>query len=702
MKFLKKKKIARLFERRLIAIFLIAIINFGLFYGIIQSGFLYSWNYRLTDNLYTSENQTSKDILIVAIDEKSLQGKEEGGLGRWQEWTRDFHAQTLKNLQNAGAIAIGVDVLFLDDSQNRAADDQLAEVVKNSDNIILASKYDFDHNNFILPRENFFGNDWSKIAPINVPIDPDNIARRMFVFIEHTGRIFESFDVSLAKKFLDEPNESKDAAPMEGNRYMVTQNRIRLPFDLSRSFAPIKVPLADHGSMYVNFFGPPFSFSRLSFVDVYNNNFDPGMVKNKIVLIGEMGATGLHDVEYTPVSRGVEMPGVEIHANTIQTLLSGRFLEPQNPNKQLLSIAIVILCSTALFIFAPIWVSSIVLILGTFLFIVSSILAFENGILVSMFYIPLSYLLTYIISIIYKYVVESSRKRYIKQAFSRYVSSALVDQIMKDPEILKLGGSRKEITILFSDIQGFTSLSEKMPPEELVSMLNQYLTQMTNIVFEQGGTLDKYVGDAIMAFWGAPLEDLDHAYHACVTALTMQREMEKIRARFREELNIELFMRVGLNTGEVIVGNVGSHIRFNYTVIGDHVNLASRLEGVNKQYHTYIMASENTYEKTKDRFEFRKLDIIRVKGKREPVAIFELLCEKGKLSDKERKKLDLFQKGFNLYHEQKWDLARAVFQEILTGYPEDGPSKTYIERCEYFNKNPLGADWDGVFEMKTK
>jgi adenylate cyclase len=428
--------------------------------------------------------------------------------------------------------------------------------------------------------------------------------------------------------------------------------------------------------MYINFFGAPYSYSSLSFADVYHNRFDPNVVKNKIVLIGEYGATGLHDVQYTPVSKGIEMPGVEIHANTIQTLLERKFLRTQDIKKQVFSIGVVNLFTTILFLMIPVWLSTLILLVGTFLFVVMAVIAFNNGLLVNVFYIPFSYVFVYILTLMYKYLLEFRQRTYLKKAFSHYVSPQLVDHIIRDSAALTLGGMKKEISVLFSDIQGFTNLSEKLKPEEVVAMLNSYLEDMTKIVFENKGTLDKYIGDAIMAFWGAPLEDPEHAYHACLTAMNMHEKMEMIRQKFLKENGIELRMRIGINTGDMIVGNVGSSVRFDYTVIGDNVNLASRLEGANKIYGTSILISDRTYQHVQDKFEFRELDIIRVKGKQQPVIIYELIDHKGHIDVQEQVVLEKFQSALSFYRQRKWKSALALFQEIIDMDPQDGPSKT--------------------------
>lgn len=693
----------KILEHRLFAALVIAGANFLLFGWIVSSGFLYSWNFRLTDALYTTENKTSSDIVIVAIDDKSLERKEDGGLGRWQEWGRDYHATVIQNLLDAGAAVVGVDILFLEPSADQAADQELAKVVTGSDKVILASTFDSDRQLYVKPLGSFYGEDESKIGSIKQPVDVDNIVRHAFLYLPFENKFYESFDIKIVKNFLGEPAaDTLSELPIEGDQYVVTKNKIRLPFDLARVIPPIKVPITENNLMYINFFGSPFSYRQISYADIYHQNFKPEEVKDKIILIGEMGATGLHDVQYTPVSRGVEMPGVEIHANNIQTLLTGKFLRTQDLRKQIVSIGIVNVFTTILFLMVPVLFSTLILVLGTFVFVVMAVIAFNTGLLVSMFYIPLSYITVYIFAILYKYLVEARGRKYLKSAFSHYVSEQLVEKIIKDPDLLQLGGAKRELTIMFSDLQGFTSLSEKLLPEALISMLNQYLSDMTSIVFHHRGTLDKYIGDAIMAFWGAPLEDKEHAYHACLTALEMQHRMKEIHVRFKQELDIELYVRIGINTGEAIVGNVGSNVRFDYTVIGDSVNLSSRLEGANKQYHTFIMVSENTYNPVKDRFEFRELDYIKVKGKTKPVRIFELVDKKGHVDVQKQSVINHFHKGLHLYRDQHWEKAMAAFKEALAIDPTDGPSQVYMERCEYYKKEPPPEDWDGSFEMKTK
>ena len=370
--------------------------------------------------------------------------------------------------------------------------------------------------------------------------------------------------------------------------------------------------------------------------------------------------------------------------------------------KEIISIVIANAVVGLLCILLPISFGILLLILVLIGWLVFAVVNFGQGFIISLFYALLSALFVYVLVIIYKYLIESRQRKFIKSAFSRYVSRDLVEQITKDPDVLKLGGERRELSILFADLQGFTSLSEKLKAEEVVNILNDYLDDMTNMIFDHQGTLDKYIGDAVMAFWNAPLRDEKHAYHACLTAIEMSKRMREINIRYRKEMDIDLQMRIGVNTGEAVVGNIGAKARFDYTVIGDNVNLASRLEGVNKTYGTYTIISEKTYKRVKDKFEVRELDDIKVKGKQEPIKIFHLVDKKGALEVQGQTIINLFKKGRDLYLRQEWEKAKEVFQEILEIDAEDGPSKTYIERCDYFMKRSPGEGWDGVFEMKTK
>jgi len=292
----------------------------------------------------------------------------------------------------------------------------------------------------------------------------------------------------------------------------------------------------------------------------------------------------------------------------------------------------------------------------------------------------------------------------LRRAFSTYLSEDVVEEIVSDPTRLQLGGIKRHMTAMFTDIKGFSSVAEKLPPEHLVDLLNYYLSSMSDIVLEQKGTIDKYEGDAIIAFFGAPIELNDHAVRACAAAVVMKRIEPEVN-RYIIENNINpspLLTRIGINSGEMVVGNMGTHKKMNYTIISNAVNLAARLEGVNKQYGTWILASENTINETGDRFVCRKLDRIRVVGINEPVRIYEILETKEHASPAMYEKTALFHNAHALFESRRWADAEGAFNHVLQNFPEDGPSSLYIDRCRLYQQKEPSAGWDGVFNIIEK
>ncbi|MBD3304282.1 hypothetical protein GF343_03985 [Candidatus Woesearchaeota archaeon] len=285
----------------------------------------------------------------------------------------------------------------------------------------------------------------------------------------------------------------------------------------------------------------------------------------------------------------------------------------------------------------------------------------------------------------------------IVKAFNKYVSPAVLGEILKDPEKIKLGGDRREITVFFSDIRGFTSISEGLTPEQLVHVLNEYLTAMTDIIMKHQGVVDKYIGDAIMAFWGAPLSQPDHAKLACSTSLDMIKELAVLRERWKKEGFPEIRIGIGLNTGNAVIGNMGSYERFDNTAMGDTINLGSRLEGLTKQYGAEIIISEFTQKEIKNSFVTRKLDLVAVKGKKKPIFIYELVCRKEEITKKQKEKIESYEKGLELYLKRKFTEAIKEFKKT-----DDFAAKEFIERCKEFKNSPPPKDWTGVWVMKKK
>jgi adenylate cyclase len=282
------------------------------------------------------------------------------------------------------------------------------------------------------------------------------------------------------------------------------------------------------------------------------------------------------------------------------------------------------------------------------------------------------------------------------------LSPKIIDIITKDPSKLKLGGEEREVTIFFLDIAGFTTMSEALTPTQLVEVMNQCLTCFSSIVLKHEGLINKYIGDCIMAFWNAPIDQPNHAGQACLAALDCIKALPDLNKEFEAKGLPRIDCRIGVNTGTVVVGNMGSHERFDYTVMGDPVNLASRLEGANKEYHSHIMVSDVTFEKAKDSIEARDLDLIRVKGKKEPRRVFEVLCKKGDMSEALRQGRDKYHAALKLYRDQKFQDAIHIFEEVLHFLPDDHLTRKYLERARVYAITPPAANWDGVFEMKSK
>lgn len=315
----------------------------------------------------------------------------------------------------------------------------------------------------------------------------------------------------------------------------------------------------------------------------------------------------------------------------------------------------------------------------------------------------LALVLGYFSATAYHFVTERKQNTVIRGMFSHYVSGALVNELISNPDKLRLGGDKKELTILFCDMAGFTTFSENKDPEELVMYINEFLSEMTEIILEHKGTLDKYLGDAIMAFWGAPIDIKDHQLLACKTALLMQDGIARLREKWSASGETKISIRIGINSGDVVVGNMGGKNRFDYTVMGDSVNLASRLEGANKQYGTGIMLSDSTYNAVKDFIFVRELDTIRVKGKKLPTTVYELIgLKEDEKANEKMKSLENYFEGLKNYKNKNFESAKNCFIKCIELLKEDSPSNVYVERCDIYIQNPPDENWDGVFVMTTK
>lgn len=459
------------------------------------------------------------------------------------------------------------------------------------------------------------------------------------------------------------------------------------------------------GRMVINYRGPRGTYPYYSLADVVQHKFALGTFKDKIVLVGA-SATGIGDLR-TPPYGGIDYPGVEVHANVIDNMLNHDFLlrGAQQIVWDLVLIALFGLpLGFALALVSPRWMwFGLSLIIP---FAVLVYVAFLRGWWLN-FTLPAGTLTANVMMVsLYRALVEEKEKRKVRSEFGQYLSPEVVQRLLVNPQLVE--PRKTEITVMFSDIRGFTTISEKLDAQELALFLNGYLSDMTRIVFDTRGTLDKYIGDAVMAFWGAPSEDSEHALEACIAALEMIKRVRQLQKQWAAEGKPALDIGIGLNSGVASVGRMGSALRYGYTALGDAVNLSSRLEGLNKDYGTQIIVNESTYAGTKNcGLLFRELDLIRVKGKSQPVTIYELhghlldLRQEGVLTEAQAR-FDQFEAARQLYRQRRWSEALHTFQAILDQWPNDGPSIVYLKRCqEYLAEEPM-ANWDGVFTMTHK
>ncbi|MBN2306472.1 adenylate/guanylate cyclase domain-containing protein [Candidatus Peregrinibacteria bacterium] len=661
-----------------------------LFLGMMQRNLLSTLHLKISNFLYyQAENETLEDIVIVAIDDRAFEIVNASELGTLQ-FNKAAYAQVIENLEAAGAKVIGVDVI-LSEASSEEDEAALIETLGKYDNVILAAEPKTPLTTGLKPLPQFSEVHPENLGAILFEPDKDNMVRRQHLFFEDEAAS-QSFALRIVKKYLDLLDEDGQHIK-DGYQLMPFSVRVG-----NKKFDPIVLPTRDDRLM-INFFGAPGSFDSISFADVYENNYTERRsgrelnLQDKIVLIGEMG-TGLHDEQYVPLSFGRAMSGVEIHANTIQTILSQRFLVNQSDlGKQIIVVAAILL-GMLLFLTLSVGLSVFLFFVGVMAYLVTTWIVFEYGIVLNTFYPYLTFFATLVVAYLYRYFTEARALIKTEHAFGRYVNEDVVKEILENPEYLKLGGDQKTLTVFFSDIVGFTSISEKLTPRELVTRLNEYFDRMSKVILDYRGTLDKFVGDAIIAFWGAPTKQPRHAERACLAALDYMEELKKFKHKWKA--------RIGIHTGPMIVGNVGSTKRFDYTVIGDVVNLGARLETANKFFGTNILISEETYKAARSAIEAREIDFITVKGKTKPVRVFELLAKKGKLTKGRQELIKIFAEGLKAYRAQKWAEAEKYFKAVQKLDKNDGPSKVYLKRCKGLKKMKLSKNWNGVFELTEK
>lgn len=673
-----------------------------------------AWDWRVRHCARPSA-QSSK-IKLIFLDQYSLDwGAAEDRQLPWP-WPRQVYVPVLKFLQRGGAKSVMFDIVFTEQSQMGVDDDMaLGAAIADFGKYVQAFQLGLLQgteqswssgipvpscnivNDSLVPDETLWHPPVFQKATFPIPeiaretawlgnvagiMEKDAIIRRVSLL----GRFDDKWVPSLALAgFLANSPETK---------IVLNNNGIRI--------GDCFVPLDPNGRTIINYRGPSQTHEAYPIATVIDSELrlqegkaptiDPSVFKDSYVLVG-MTAAGLRDLRPTPLSR--EYPGVEIHATALDNILANDFIADADA-------ALVIAC-TFLFAFiaafsgrsCPNWQSAAaVFALLLPLPLVAGYIAYPANIWLPVAPPATATPLSLVAALVVNYALEGRQRRFIRNAFKQYLSPAVIDKLVKNPESLKLGGELRELSIFFSDIQGFTGISETLSPEELTAFLNDYLSAMTSIIHEQGGTIDKYEGDAIIAFWNAPVDDQRHAEHAVHAALLCQKKLAELRPMFHARVGKNMFARIGINTGRAVVGNMGSEQRFDYTMLGDSVNLASRLEGINKQFGTYIMISGYTLEKLGDTFACREISKVRVVGRKESVTVYEpFLAE-----DFDKELVNNFEKALHQYYAGNFTAAAKEFEQISG---RDTVSAKYLKRCRKYAEHPPD-EWNGVLAMTEK
>lgn len=684
--------------------------------GVLDTFEAKTWDWR--QQIMTRPGSATDRVVLILLDQNSLDwAKEENELS-WP-WPREVYTYVVSFCKRGGARALAFDVLYLEPSKYGVYDDEaFGESVRDFGSFIGtvflgeetgsslswppdvpepelsisgleswltdtgADELDFSKASFPIPE---LANNARFLANVHLNPDPDGIYRKGYLFQLFDGRVVPS--LALAAYLAGEPKD---------HRMQIRRG--------SLSVDDYSVPIDSEGSTILKFRGPSGTHSIYSAAAIIQSEvkvlsgetptIDPDVLKDRYVFFG-FSAPGLHDLRSSPVS-GV-YTGVEIHATMLDNLLSRDFMRSV-PRTTAALIALLVAIVAGIIASSVSGALKNTLVYAVFLPLppLVSLLFFLSGSWLPLIFLELAVVVTLVVAGLVNYSTEGRQKRYIKNAFKQYLSPAVIEQLISHPERLKLGGERRELSIFFSDLQGFTSISEGLSPEELTALLNEYLSAMTDIIQEEGGTVDKFEGDAIIAFWNAPLDLEDHALRAVRSALRCQESLARMRPAFRERVGKDLYMRIGINTGPAVVGNMGSHSRFDYTMLGDAVNLAARLEGINKQFKTYTMISQATLEQMADAFPVRELSRVAVVGRKEPVTVYEPMLEEE--YQKKKELLPVFSQGLKAFYAGDFTESERLFARIAD---RDTASSCYTEKCRELIANPPNA-WDGVWVMTSK
>jgi adenylate cyclase len=634
--------------------------------------------------------------VIVGVDERSAQ-RLRASYGPVAGWPRSLYARAIQALQDASPRLIGLGVLFDDP---RPGDDELARALRRGDNVITPvvaqGARAFDPRPGVAQEFERFLRPTPAVREarldegiVNVTAARDGVVRGLPLVLRAGPEQIPSFALVVVARYTRRERVI-DAALPGGPLYAAGR----------------AIPVAERDSMLINFLGPPSDpgrdspFRIIPLVDVLEGTFDPRWVQDKIVLLG-FTTPGV-DEHPTPTTGDRRMWGVEILGSAIETILHRRFLVPAaRPAVVALIVALALVAGLLASRGRPLSMGLIVLVV-LMLYVIAASILLEAGIILDLVLPPAALLLSFAVALVDRVVFEQAEQRRIREAMGRYLSPSVSRWVLADPRRLRLGGELREMTVLFSDLRNFTTHAHALPPETLVGLLNDHMTEMTAIVFRHDGVLAHYAGDGLEAFWNAPMSQPDHARRACEAALEMIAALEPLRREFAGRGWTGLDMGVGINTGSMIVGNLGSRDRLAYTAVGDPVNVASRIEGLSKEYGVHVVIGEATRQAAGDAFTYRFLDLVAVKGRAEPLHVYELVGRAREVPPERREALARYEQGVALYRNRRWAEATRLFEELAAALPEDGPVALYRRRAHELLEDPPATDWNGVWIAKMK
>lgn len=652
---------------------------------------------RIGDLLFAARPaQAARSTVIVGIDQKSYQAllPRHGPLSAWP---RTLYARALDALATAGPRVIAFAIFF---DASRPEDDVLAEAMRRADNVIVPvvaqGPRAFD------PRPGVAQDFETLVRPAatvrrgardeglaNITTGQDSVVRSLPLLLRAGDEEVPSLPLTIVAHFTRRP-AVLDGPPAPG--YVHAAGRT--------------IPVGEHDTMLIDFLGPPSeppgggSFRIVSFVDVLEGRFDPALIRDRIVLLGPT-IRGV-DEHATPTTGDTRMWGVEILGNAVETVLYQRFLVPAPPA---LTVALIGLMALAAALVVAAWrplPAGLTVAGGLALYGTAAAVTFERGLVLDLVYPPAALLMSFAAALSSRLVIEQAEQRMIREAMGRYLSPVVSQWVLDDPDRLRLGGETREMTVLFNDLRAFTTLAHTLPPETLVALLNRYRAEMADVVFRHDGVLAQYAGDAIEAFWNAPMDQVDHARRACATALDMVAALEVLRPAFEARGWAHLDIGVGINTGQMVVGNMGSKDRLIYTAVGDPVNVAARLEGLSKEYGVRVVVGEATVAAAPDAFVYRLLDLVAVKGRAEPLRCYEVVARAGALLPDAQRRLARYHEALDLYRHRRWEEALRLLDALAGEAPTDGPIALYRRRARALLAAPPPADWDGVFVAESK